>query len=71
MNQKEELLIYRRFFHKMSLYALVMNNEKVTEGVSLISQWSYAHRSGNGEPTEYEQKQQVNYVIEKMEEFTN
>lgn len=70
MNKTQELKIYRAFFHAIDLHYNCMNNEKVTEAVQLISRWSYAHRSGNGELTEHEQKQRVDSVIKRMEEFS-
>lgn len=71
MNQKDELMIYRKFFHRISVYCGTMNNDKVTEGVTLINRWSFAHRSGNGELSEYEQKQRVNNVIIQMDDFSS
>lgn len=69
MTQKDRLRIYEKFMHKVSLYATVMNSDKVREGVELIDAWSYAHRSGNGELSEHEQRQRVDAVMRKMETY--
>ncbi len=69
MTKSERLKIYESFFHKINVHCITMNNEKIREAVSLIDKWSYAHRQGNGEPTEYQQKKMVESVIKKMKEF--
>lgn len=70
MNQKEELNIYRQFFHRMDMYNKTFNTEKIREGVGLMSQYSYAHRCGNGELSSYAQRLEVVKVIEQMKEFS-
>lgn len=69
MRKAERLAIYEEFFHSINLHCITMNQAKITEAVSLINSWSYAHRAGNGEPSEYEQKKMVEHVIKKMSEF--
>ena len=69
MTKQERLKIYEGFFHQMNVYCITMNNEKIREAVHLIDRWSYAHRQGNGELTEFEQKKAVEHVIEKMRDF--
>lgn len=53
----------------MNVHCITMNQAKITEAVGLIDSWSYAHRCGNGEYTEYEQKKIVDKVVLKMKEF--
>lgn len=69
MTKKERLKIYESFFHQMNVHCITMNQAKITEAVGLIDSWSYAHRCGNGEYTEYEQKKIVDKVVLKMKEF--
>lgn len=69
MTKAERLLIYENFFHKVNSHCITMNNAKITEAVSLINNWSYAHRQGNGEPTDHQQKKMVEFVIQRMDEF--
>lgn len=69
MTKKERLQIYESFFHQMNVYCTTMNQEKLRDAVALIDQWSYAHRCGNGEYTEHEQKKIVDNVVSRMKEF--
>lgn len=69
MKKLERLAIYEGFFHKLNLYILSAQRQKITEAISLIDDWSYAHRVGNGELTLAEQKACVEGVIEKMKDF--
>lgn len=69
MTKLERLKIYEEFFHQINVYCITMNNDKVSEAVHLINQWSYAHRCGNGEHTPHEQKKAVEQVINRMKEF--
>jgi hypothetical protein len=69
MRKAERLAIYEEFFHTINVHCTTMNQEKIREAVSLIDAWSYAHRAGNGEPSDYEQKKMVEQVIERMSRF--
>lgn len=69
MTKLERLKIYESFFHQINVYCITMNEDKIRDAVGLINSWSYSHRQGNGEPTEYEQKKMVEFVIEKMADF--
>ena len=69
MTNKERLKIYEAFFHQINVHCIIMNTEKIRDAVGLIDSWSYAHRAGNGELTEYQQKKSVEHVIRKMEKF--
>lgn len=70
MNHKEELDIFRQFFHKMDLHVLTGNSEKIREGLELMSRYSYAHRVGNGELSSYEQRIRVVNIINQLKEFS-
>lgn len=69
MTNKQRKEIYEDFLHKVALVALVHNQEKIIEGIKIIQDWSYAHRVGNGEYSDYEQQKIVDKVIAKMREF--
>lgn len=69
MTQKDRLRIYEKFMHKMSMYVTDMNSDKVREGVSLMDSWSYAHRAGNGERSEHEQRKLVDAIMRRMEQY--
>lgn len=70
MRKEDRLAIYEKFFHQINVYCITMNQEKIKDAVSLINSWSYAHRIGNGEHSEYQQKKIVENVIKKMDEFS-
>jgi hypothetical protein len=69
MTNEHRRQVYERFLHRVALYADTFNNLKVQEAVTLICSWSYAHRSGNGELSEYEQQKRIDHVIERMDKF--
>jgi hypothetical protein len=69
MNKNDRLRIYEKFFHRINLYCVSLNNEKVREAVSLIDSWSFAHRCGNGEFSEREQHKLVESAIQNMEKW--
>ena len=56
----EELHMYRGFLHDLNTFAsIVMDHHAVHDLIGNACDWSYAHRVGNGEPTEEEQEQIV------------
>jgi hypothetical protein len=69
MTKKDRLEIYEAFFHQFQMHIMMHNDKKITEGLRLIDSWSYAHRSGNGECSDYEQKKKVEHVIARMKDF--
>lgn len=69
MTKLERLKIYESFFHQVNVYCITMNNEKIQEAVGLIDRWSYAHRMGNGEFSDREQKKIVDRVVKIMGEW--
>ena len=69
MTNSERLKIYEGFFHQMNVYFLTMNRDRISEANSLIKDWSYAHRQGNGCLTARQQNTLVNNVVRKMRDF--
>jgi hypothetical protein len=64
---KEKVQIYENLLHLLHThYAITLNSEKVKEILNQISNWSYAHRQGNGELSD---KQQAKLVNKYLEEF--
>jgi hypothetical protein len=68
MTQKEKVKIYERLLHNISYAVTAGNNERVRELVSLIDSWSYAHRSGNGELSDREQRTRVLLALRRLED---
>ena len=62
--------VYERFLHRVALYVDVYDGKKISEAITLIHNWSYSHRSGNGELSDYEQQKRIDHVIDQMDEFT-
>lgn len=69
MTNKQRKEIYEDFLHKVALVAQIHNQAKITEGLKIIQDWSYAHRVGNGEYSDWEQQKIVDKVIAKMRGF--
>lgn len=64
---KQKLAMYEGLLHDLHFCStVVMNHERLRELLSNISDWSYAHRVGNGEPTEREQAQMVDAKFWKL-----
>lgn len=59
---KEKIMMYERFLDTLALYADV-GSSNLGRLISNASNWSYAHRVGNGELTE---KQQEEIVAKKF-----
>lgn len=57
---REKVDVYERLLHDLHFHsAVTMRHDAVMECLRRISTWSYAHRQGNGEPTEAEQQRMV------------
>lgn len=69
MTNDEKVEVYENFFHRISMYYEIVNVEKITEAISLISSWSYSHRVGNGVFSEEKQQELVDNYIGKMKEY--
>lgn len=69
MTKKDRLKIYESFFHNMQHASVIGNDRKIADGFNLIWDWSYSHRFGNGQLSNYEQKKCVERVISKMKDF--
>lgn len=45
---KEKVWVYEQLMHSLALAYQMGNSQRISELLSLIEQWSYAHRVGNG-----------------------
>lgn len=63
---EEKVEVYESLFHALNVALISMDHKKVTQIVNLIDNWSYAHRSGNGELTDEEQLDKINSVFYRM-----
>ena len=62
----EKVKIYEDLFHRINAAAIGCRNDMIREYVGRIINWSYAHRHGNGEPTDEEQQAMIDLATEKM-----
>lgn len=66
MTDQEKVKIYEAFLHNLDMLLLVGNIDKIKEKLALVSNWSYAHRQGNGELNETEQDQLIKSAMERL-----
>lgn len=67
LSLKEKVAVYEHLFHRIQLaYEVTLDSEQVRQYLDLISAWSYAHRKGNGELSEEEQNQLIDYQFALM-----
>ena len=69
--QLEELLekveVYEHLFHDLQLYSNVtLDSPPVHHIISVIGDWSYAHRQGNGEFSEKETDRLIRHHFDRM-----
>lgn len=66
---KEKINVYESVLHRIQmLREVAMNKEALIELLDIIGSWSYAHRSGNGELTEKEQQERIDYHFNRLKE---
>ena len=67
MTDKEQ--VYEDIFHSIQMYAAVTHDRAALDHlISIICDWSYAHRQGNGELTDEEQDAMIAYHYERLKE---
>jgi hypothetical protein len=64
--EKEKIEMYESFLHKINAFIVSCNNEGIKELVENADNWSYAHRVGNGEPSDEEQQQMIDKAFWKL-----
>jgi len=63
---KEKVAMYERFLNALNIGVTCVNNDMVRELVMNADRWSYAHRVGNGEPSEREQQRMINKAFWRL-----
>lgn len=63
---KDKVEMYEGLLHDLHFCQVAMNEERIRELLKNISNWSYAHRVGNGELTPSEQSDRVNSAFERL-----
>jgi hypothetical protein len=64
---EEKIRRYEAFLHLLQLYAEVsLDEEAMKQLISNACSWSYAHRRGNGEPTEEEQQAMIDKAFDNL-----
>lgn len=70
MKLSEKVRIYEAFFHQINQnVGILLDKAKAAEALSIICDWSYAHRCGNGQLSDKEQDKIINNQLCKMKEY--
>ena len=62
MTEKEELQTWRKVGGRLGLY-MDFSPHKIKDLLTLIGNWDYAHRAGNGELSDEEQQEKVDRAM--------
>jgi len=63
-----KIQVYERVFHDIQMFANVtLDRPALNHLISIICDWSYAHRQGNGELSDEEQQELIDYQFKKLE----
>lgn len=63
----EKIKQYEKLLHSIQMHhEVTMNAAAVNQLLNNIGNWSYAHRTGNGELTESQQQDLINYRFWKL-----
>ena len=62
----QKVLVYEEFLHKINSFIICGESEGIKELIQNADNWSYAHRSGNGEISEEEQESRINNAFWKL-----
>ncbi len=77
VHSKNQNMHFNQILHRLNtFYAISMRSDCVSDMLTLIHKWSYAHRQGNGELTEEEQQEyidkawysMINYQVKPLKE---
>jgi hypothetical protein len=63
---KEKILQYESFLHKINSFIVSCNNDGIKELVENADNFSYSHRVGNGELSDREQQRLINNAFWKL-----
>ena len=66
---REKVEVYEDLLHSLQTYAAVtLDQAAIAHAISIVCDWSYAHRAGNGEPTEAEQERMIRRQFDRLKE---
>ena len=63
---KEKILQYESFLHKINSFIVSCNNDGIKELVENADNFSYSHRVGNGELSDRDQQKLINNAFWKL-----
>ena len=64
---KQKIVMYESFLHQLQRNSMVtMNGKNVEKLINNACSWSYAHRIGNGELSDKEQREAVERAFNKL-----
>lgn len=64
---REKVATYERLLHDINMYAAItLDSQTMKEIISLICEWSYAHRVGNGQLSDEEQAEMVQKMYNRL-----
>jgi len=63
---KEKILQYESFLHKINMCCISGNNDGIRELVKNADIWSYSHRISNGELSDTEQQRAIDNAFWKL-----
>lgn len=66
LSDRDKIEIYEHFLHMIDLYVMTCSNDKLGQLIKNASNWSYAHRVGNGGYSNEEQDEIVNKALLKL-----
>jgi len=66
ISDEEKVRVYEAFLHRIDLYRTCRNKEKLVAALDKISNWSYAHRMGNGKYSDEEQDRMIENTFEEF-----
>lgn len=64
---REKVYVYESMMHSIQLFSSVtMDGPAIQHMIDIINAWSYAHRAGNGMPTDEEQAEMVDFQFQRI-----
>lgn len=67
ITKDEKIKMYEGLLHDLQMfYAVTLNSAQVKKLLDNIAAWSYAHRQGNGELTDKEQQEHIDFHFTRL-----
>lgn len=67
IDKSEKVEVYEKLLHQLDMYFQLGDNKNVAMLLHKISDWSYAHRAGNGELSETQTETLINEKFKKLQ----